>query len=174
MAALSGNIPIETTSHETVKESNSVIGKTVIMSLVGITDSEDLEKDARFLGELRKVFQPFETSTQFTSASQKIETAYQNTRRVLKKRIKNKVCLSNYKCATMGKKFGSCFSEYNVFYFPTPPPPPLPLLFQLLQLLIFKIFSNQPPPHLFPQPRLFGTIKSILTHGLKVQPMQII
>ena len=169
LVALSGNIPIETTSHETVKESNSVIGKTVIMSLVGITDSEDIEKDARFLGELIKVFESFETSTQFTSASQKIETAYQNTRRVLKKRIKNKVCLGNYKCASMGKKFGSCSSEYNVFYISTPP-----VLFQLLQLLIFKIFSNQPPPHLFPQPRLFGTIKSILTHGLKVQPMQII
>ena len=91
MAALGGNIPIEITSHETVKESNSVIGKTVIVSLVGITDSENNEKDARFLGELRKVFESFETSTQFTSARQKIETAYQNTSRVLKKRIKNKV-----------------------------------------------------------------------------------
>ena len=121
LVALSGNIPIETTSHETVKESNSVIGKTVIMSLVGITDSEDIEKDARFLGELRKVFESFETSTQFTSASQKIETAYQNTRRVLKKRIKNKVCLGNHKCASMEKKVWKLFLRIQCFLYFNPP-----------------------------------------------------
>ena len=68
LAALSGNIPIETTSQEPVKESNSVIVKTV--SLAGITDNEDIEKDARFLDELRKVFDSFETFTQFNSARQ--------------------------------------------------------------------------------------------------------
>ena len=47
LAALSGNIPIETTSEEPVKESNSVIGKNV--TLAGITDKEDIEKDVRFL-----------------------------------------------------------------------------------------------------------------------------
>ena len=66
LAAFSGNMPIETTSQEPVKESNNVIGKTV--SLAGITDNEDIEKDARFLDELRKVFDSFETSTQLTSA----------------------------------------------------------------------------------------------------------
>ena len=44
---------METTSQEPVKENNSVIGKT--MSLAGITYNEDIEKDARFLDELRKV-----------------------------------------------------------------------------------------------------------------------
>ena len=44
-AALSGNILIETTSQEPVKESNSVIGKTV--SLAGITDNQDIEKNSR-------------------------------------------------------------------------------------------------------------------------------
>ena len=71
------------------RESNSVIGKTV--SLAGITNNEDTKKNARFLDELTKVFDSFETSTQFTSASQQIETAYQNARRTLKKRIKNEV-----------------------------------------------------------------------------------
>ena len=61
LAALSGNVPIETTFQERVKESNSVIGKTV--SLAGITNIEDIEKDARFLDELRKVFHSFEIST---------------------------------------------------------------------------------------------------------------
>ena len=80
---------IETTSQEPVKECNLVIGKTV--SLAGITDNEDIEKDARFLNELRKVFDSFETSRQFTSARQQIETAYQNARTTLKKGIKNEV-----------------------------------------------------------------------------------
>ena len=75
-----------------VKESNSVTGKTV--SLVGMADSEDIEKDTRFLGELGKVFNSFETSTQFFSARNQIETVYQNTRRTLKKRIKNDVSLT--------------------------------------------------------------------------------
>ena len=83
LAALSGSIPIKTTFQEPVKESNSVIGKTV--SLPGITDNEDIEKDARFVNELRKVFDSFETSAQSTSSRQQIETAYQNARRTLKK-----------------------------------------------------------------------------------------
>ena len=89
LAALSGNIPIETTSQELVKESNSFIGKT--MSLARITDNEDIEKDARFFKELRKVFDSFETSTQFTFARQQIETVYQNARRTLKKKIKKEL-----------------------------------------------------------------------------------
>ena len=89
LAALSGNIPLETTCQEPVKESNSVTGKTLY--LAGITDNEDTEKEARFLDELRKMFDSFETSTHFTSARQQIETAYQNARRTLKERIKNEV-----------------------------------------------------------------------------------
>ena len=61
------------------------------MSLAGITNNEDTKKNARFLDELTKVFDSFETSTQFTSARQQIETAYQNARRTLKKRIKGEV-----------------------------------------------------------------------------------
>ena len=87
LAALSGNIPIKTTSQELVKESNSVIGKTV--SLAGVADNEDIEKGDRFQDELRKGFDKFETSNQLTSAGQQIEMAYQNAKRTLKKRIKN-------------------------------------------------------------------------------------
>ena len=63
---------------------------------------------------------PFETSTQFIFACQQIEIAYQNARGTLKKKIKNEVRLSNYKCTSTGKKFGSCSSKYNLFYFPAP------------------------------------------------------
>ena len=87
------------------------------MSLSGITGNEDIE-DARFLDELREVFDSFET---FTSACEQIEMALQNSGRNLKERIKNEFWLSNYKCTSVGKKFGSCFSKYNVFYFPPPP-----------------------------------------------------
>ena len=89
LAALSGNTPIKTTSQELVKESNSVIGKTV--SLAGVADNEDIEKGNRFQDELRKGFDKFETSNQLTSAGQQIEMAYQNAKRTLKKRIKNEV-----------------------------------------------------------------------------------
>ena len=61
LAALNGNIPIETPPQEPVKKSNSFIDKTV--PLAGITDNEDIEKDACFLDELRKAFDSFETST---------------------------------------------------------------------------------------------------------------
>ena len=64
------------------------------MSLVEITDNGDIEKDDLFLDELSKVFNSFETSTQFTSARNRIETGYQNARRTLKKRIKNDVWLT--------------------------------------------------------------------------------
>ena len=89
LAALSGNTPIKTTSQELVKESNSVIGKTV--SLAGVADNEDIEQGNRFQDELRKGFDKFETSNQLTSAGQQIEMAYQNAKRTLKKRIKNEV-----------------------------------------------------------------------------------
>ena len=69
-------------AQEAVKESNSVTGKTV--SLVGITDSGiTSQKNARFLDKFGKVFNSFETSMQFFSAPNQIETAYQNARRTL-------------------------------------------------------------------------------------------
>ena len=64
------------------------------MSLVEITDNEGIEKEDLFLDELSKVFNSFETSTQFTSARNRIETGDQNARRTLKKRIKNDVSLT--------------------------------------------------------------------------------
>ena len=74
LAALSGNIPIKTTSQELVKEKLSLVA-----------DNEDIEKGDRFQDELRKGFEKFET------AGQQIEMAYQNAERTLKKRIKNEV-----------------------------------------------------------------------------------
>lgn len=87
LAALDGDIAIETVVEEPVRESNTVTGNTV--SLVGISENEDINKDARFLDEISKIFNSYETSTQFTSARNQIEVAYQSARRSLKKRIRN-------------------------------------------------------------------------------------
>ena len=56
LAALSGNIPIETTPK---KQSKKVTLLLVRLSLAGITDNEDVEKDARFLDEFRKCLTHF-------------------------------------------------------------------------------------------------------------------
>ena len=55
LAALSGNIPIETTPK---KQSKKVTLLLVRLSLAGITDNEDVE-DTRFLDEFRKCLTHF-------------------------------------------------------------------------------------------------------------------
>ena len=103
---------------ETVKEGNSVIGKTV-----SCWDNRQWRRreGRSFPRWIQKVFDSFQTPTQFTSARQQIETAYQNVRANLKKRIKNEVWIISV--LVWGK---------------------------LPQLLIFKIFSYLfPHPRLF-------------------------
>ena len=59
LEALSGSIPVEIVNQEPAKESNAVTGNTV--SLVGISRNEEINKDAKFLDEIRKVFDSCET-----------------------------------------------------------------------------------------------------------------
>ena len=55
-----------------------------LVSLVGITESDQINKDAKFLDEIIKVFDEYETSAQFT-----IENTYRSARNSLKKCIRN-------------------------------------------------------------------------------------
>ena len=55
-----------------------------LVSLGGITESDQINKDAKFLDEIKKVFDEYETSAQFT-----IENTYRSARNSLKKRIRN-------------------------------------------------------------------------------------
>ena len=47
------------------QEYNAVTGNLV--SFVGITESHQINKDAKFLDEIKKVFDEYETSSQFTT-----------------------------------------------------------------------------------------------------------
>ena len=66
---------------------SNVIGKSV--SLVGIAESDQINKDAKFLDEIKKLFDEYETSVQFTIARNQLENAYKAARSSLKKRIRN-------------------------------------------------------------------------------------
>ena len=57
-------------------------GKSV--SLVGITESNQINKDAKFLDEIKKVFDEHETSAQFTTVRNQLENAYRSARNSLK------------------------------------------------------------------------------------------
>ena len=81
------NIAIETWNEEPPRESNAVSGNAI--SLVGISEDEDINKDAQFLDEISKVFQKYKTSVKFSSSRNMLENSYQNARRSLKKRIQN-------------------------------------------------------------------------------------
>ena len=61
-----------------------------IRSLVNICDDPLINKDAKFLDDLQKVFQNNETSTQFKPHINKIKAGFYEARRSLKKRIVNK------------------------------------------------------------------------------------
>ena len=86
-ALQSNNILIEPWNEEPPRESNPISGNTT--SLVGISDEEDLNKDAKFLDEISKVFEKHKTSAAFSLSGNMLENSYQNARRNLKKRIYN-------------------------------------------------------------------------------------
>eukprot|EP00112_Aurelia_sp_Birch-Aquarium-sp1_P025292 Seg8334.1 transcript_id=Seg8334.1/GoldUCD/mRNA.D3Y31 product="hypothetical protein" protein_id=Seg8334.1/GoldUCD/D3Y31 len=79
------NIPIETWNEQPPRESNTVSGNAI--SLVGISEDEDINKDAQFLDEITKVFEKYKTSVKFSSSRNLLENSYQNARRSHKKRI---------------------------------------------------------------------------------------
>ena len=80
---------------EPPRESNPVYGKAV--SLVGISDDNDITKDAGFLVEISKVFRRYEISVKFTVSRNMLENAYKNARRQLKKRTQNKLYIIDVK-----------------------------------------------------------------------------
>ena len=79
-----GDISIEVV---TEKETNAVTGNSV--SLVIISESDQINKDGKFLDAIKKVFDEHEMSVQFTAARNQLENAYKSARISLKKRIRN-------------------------------------------------------------------------------------
>ena len=79
-------ISIELVTEKDTQECNAVIGNSV--SLVGIAKSENINKDAEFLDEIKKVLDKYETSEQFITARNQIENTYKAARAPLKKRIR--------------------------------------------------------------------------------------
>ena len=84
LQALTGDIPVELATEKETQECNAVTGSSV--SLVGITESDQINKDAKFLDEIKKVFDEYETSVQFTTARNQVENAYRSAQNSLKKR----------------------------------------------------------------------------------------
>jgi len=64
--ALTGEISIELVTEKDTQECNAVIGNSA--SLVGIAKSENINKDAEFLDEIKKVLDKYKTSEQFITA----------------------------------------------------------------------------------------------------------
>jgi len=85
--ALTGEISIELVTEKDTQECNAVIGNSV--SLVGIAKSENINKDAEFLDEIKKVLDKYKTSEQFITARNQIENTYKAARASLKKRIRD-------------------------------------------------------------------------------------
>ena len=87
LQALTGDISIEVVTEKETQECNAVTGNSV--SLVGISESDQINKDGKFLDAIKKVFDEHETSVQFTAARNQLENAYKSARTSLKKRIRN-------------------------------------------------------------------------------------
>ena len=84
---LGTDIPVELAAEKETEVCNMVTGNSV--SLVDITESDQINKDAKFLDEIKKVFDGHEISAQFTIARNQLENAYRSARNSLKKRIRN-------------------------------------------------------------------------------------
>ena len=87
LQALTGDISIEVVIEKETQECNAVTGNSV--SLVGISESDQINKDGKFLDAIKKVFDEHETPVQFTASRNQLENAYKSARTSLKKRIRN-------------------------------------------------------------------------------------
>ena len=87
LQALTGKISVKVVTEKETQECNVVTGNPV--SLVGISESDQINKDGKFLDAIKKVFDEHETSVQFTAARNQLENAYKSARTSLKKRIRN-------------------------------------------------------------------------------------
>ena len=79
---LGTDIPVELAAEKETEVCNMVTGNSV--SLVDITESDQINKDAKFLDEIKKVFDGHEISAQFTTARNQLENAYRSARNSLK------------------------------------------------------------------------------------------
>ena len=87
LQALTGDISIEVVTEKETQECNAVTGNAV--SLVGISESDQINKDSKFFDAIKKVFDGHETPVQFTAARNQLESTYKSARTSLKKRIRN-------------------------------------------------------------------------------------
>ena len=87
LQALIGDISIEVVTEKETQECNALTGNSV--SLVSISELDQINKDGKFLDAIKKVFDEHETSVQFTAARNQLENAYKSARTSLKKRIRN-------------------------------------------------------------------------------------
>ena len=77
------NIPIKILHEEPPIESNTVSEKAI--SLVSISNDDDINKNAQFLEDISKVFDQYETFVKFTASRNILGNAYKIARRELKK-----------------------------------------------------------------------------------------
>ena len=87
LQALTGDILVELATEKETQECNAVTGNSVF--LVSITESDQINKDGKFLDEIKKVFDEYETSAQFTTARNQLENAYRSAGNSFKKCIRN-------------------------------------------------------------------------------------
>ena len=87
LQALTGDISIEVVTEKETQECKAVTGNSV--SLVVISESDQINKDGKFFDAIKKAFDEHETSVQFIAARNQLENAYKSARTSLKKRIRN-------------------------------------------------------------------------------------
>ena len=69
-------------------ETSVAVDRSQITSLVGISNDDNINKDARFLDAIKKALEEYETSTVFKAHKTKMKLAFVDARRSLKRRIK--------------------------------------------------------------------------------------
>ena len=106
-SVLGTDIPVALATEKETEVCNVVIGNSV--SLVDITESDQINKDAKFLDEIKFFFDGHEISAQFTTARNQLENACRSARNSLKKRRRNTkneawdLKLYPYKCISLEK-----------------------------------------------------------------------
>ena len=86
-SVLGTDIPVALATEKETEVCNVVIGNSV--SLVDITESDQINKDAKFLDEVKIFFDGHEISAQSTTARNQLENACRSARNSLKKRRRN-------------------------------------------------------------------------------------
>ena len=69
-------------------ETSAAVNRSQITSLVGISNDNNINKDARFLDAIKKAFDEYETSTVLKPHTTKMKLTFVDARRSLNRRIK--------------------------------------------------------------------------------------